>query len=274
MESLHYVTGGHAASHMPNVGLKAKKWEVQCTRDKHATHPGIHFTQQRAVGDVVTSALLPWECQVCGVELPRYLRTAGGLVQRSRAEGWLVVTVLNKNWSGRRCCKVVMLRGALEKCLFGRRETRELWRWRLTWRKVYASPSAIPTGVVCHVPLQQSGELLLAVALGFSQRRSVLYWPIPAPLSLCKLTSLQPKELRLRIASYLAFWKPVEGMPKGKEKALAFFSMLNWLVTCFSQAFCVSSVVLILVGEQTAVSLVLSPHPVFQHIFPQPLSTD
>lgn len=25
MESLHYVTGGHAASHMPNVGLKAKK---------------------------------------------------------------------------------------------------------------------------------------------------------------------------------------------------------------------------------------------------------
>lgn len=35
MESLHCVTEGRAASHMPNVGLKAKKREVQCTRNKH-----------------------------------------------------------------------------------------------------------------------------------------------------------------------------------------------------------------------------------------------
>lgn len=36
MESLHCVTKGHATSHMPNVVLKAKKREVQCTRNKHA----------------------------------------------------------------------------------------------------------------------------------------------------------------------------------------------------------------------------------------------
>lgn len=32
-------------------------------------------------------------------------------------------------------------------------------------------------GVLCDVPLQHTGELLLAVALGFPWRRSVLYWP-------------------------------------------------------------------------------------------------
>lgn len=36
------------------------------------------------------------------------------------------MTVLNENWSGRHCWKVVMLRRALEEGSFGRRETREL----------------------------------------------------------------------------------------------------------------------------------------------------
>lgn len=41
-------------------------------------------------------------------------------------------------------------------------------------RKVCGSRPAILTGILCDVPLQHTGELLLAVALGFP-RRSVLY---------------------------------------------------------------------------------------------------